>query len=132
VFQQFFLDGVAVEPGDCAQPACDRCACPAARFHVAAEAFDVCPSRLEQVQAVLLAPSGEHPQVERVSVAGQTAVARQEASQRDPLSFGEQRLDRHDDVGRRDSGGHRDLRDLGRSLASSERRRPGRWMKHPG
>lgn len=49
---------------------------------------------------MLLAPSGEHPQVQSVGVAGQAAVAGKEAGQRNPLALGEQRLDRHDDVGR--------------------------------
>ena len=132
MLEQFFLDGVAVEAGDRAQPAGDRRPGSASRLHVAAEALDVRAARLEQVQPVLLAPGGEHPQIQGVGVAGQPAVAGEEAGQRDPLSRGEQRLDRHDDVGRRDGGGHGDLQDSGQSPASLERRRSSRWMKRPG
>jgi len=65
---------------------------------------------------VLLAPVGEHAQVEGVGVAGQAAVAGQEPDERGPLGLGEQRLDRHDEFGRRDGfGGHGDLQGLGRN-----------------
>ena len=102
MLEQLFLDGVAVEPGDRAQPAGDGRPCPAAGLHVAAEALDVGAAGLEQVQAVLLAPGGELPQVQRVGVAGQAAVAGQEPDQRGLLASREQRLDRHDQFGRRD------------------------------
>jgi hypothetical protein len=47
VLEQVFLDGVAVEPGDGAQPAGDRRPGPARGFHVPAEALDVGPSSYE-------------------------------------------------------------------------------------
>ena len=50
VLEQFFLDGVAVEPGDGAQPAGDRGPGAAAGLQVAAEALDVGPAGLEQAQ----------------------------------------------------------------------------------
>jgi hypothetical protein len=79
VLEKLLLDRVAVEAGDRAQPARDGCAWPPASFHVATEALDVRPPRPEQVQAMLLAPGGEHPQVKRVRAAGQSAVAGEEA-----------------------------------------------------
>jgi hypothetical protein len=56
VFEQVFLDGVAVEPGDRAQPAGDGRAGAAGGFHVPAEAFAIGALRSEQVQPVLRAP----------------------------------------------------------------------------
>jgi hypothetical protein len=63
------------------------------------------------MQPDLLAPGGEHPKIERVGVASQAAVAGKEPGQCDPLRLREQRLDRHNDVGGGDGGGHGDLRD---------------------
>ena len=51
VVQKFFLDGVAVEPGDGAQPPCDGGPCPAAGFQVPGEALDVRAAGAEQGQA---------------------------------------------------------------------------------
>lgn len=98
----------------------------ASGLHVPTQALDVCASGLEQVQPALLAPGGEHAQVQCVGVAGQPAVAGQEPSERGLLIAGEQRFDRHDKVGLGHGGGHGDLRDSGRSLASSERHCPSR------
>src|SRR4051794_35381638 len=129
VLEQLFLYGVAVEPGDCAQPSRDRRANSPARLHFTAEALDVRAASLEQAQTVLLTPRGEHAQVERVRVAGQPAVP----GQRSALGVGEQRLDRHDDLGPRDGGGHeRPPRSQAgtrppRSVESSSR-----WMTPPG
>ena len=51
--EEFFLDGVPVEPGDGAQPAGDGGPGPAAGFQVAGEALDVGAAGLEQAQVVL-------------------------------------------------------------------------------
>lgn len=110
--KKLFLDGVSVEPADRAQSTRDRRTCSAAAFDIAAEALNVCTSSLQQVQIVLLAPGGEHPQVERVGVACQAAIAGKKPSQSDPLALGEQRLDRRH-VGRSHGGGHGDLQNSG-------------------
>jgi hypothetical protein len=114
VLEQFLFDGVAVEPGDRAQPPSDRGASPAAGLHLAAEALDVGATRLEQMQPVLLAPSSEHAQVQRVGVAGQAAVAGEKPDECCALGLGE-RFDRNDKLGRRDGGGHGDLLSSGRN-----------------
>jgi hypothetical protein len=96
----FFL-GVAVEPGDRAQPARDGGPCPAGEFHVAAEGLDVDPLGLEQVQAAPGAPGRVLAQVQGVGVAGQPAVAGQEPAQGLSLIRGEQRIgDREQYAGR--------------------------------
>lgn len=69
---------------------------------------DVGAPGLEQVQSLLLAPGSAHPQVQGVGVAGRGAVAGEEPDERTPLSRAEQRLDRHDDIGRRGGGSHGD------------------------
>ena len=48
VIEQLFLDGVAVEPGDGAQPAGDRGPCAAAGFQVTGEALDIAAAGPEQ------------------------------------------------------------------------------------
>ena len=53
MLQEFFFHGVAVEPGDGAQPARDRRAGAATALHIASEALDVRTPGLEQLQAVL-------------------------------------------------------------------------------
>ena len=78
VVEEFFLDGVAVEPGDGAQPAGDGGAGAAAGFQVAGEALDVRAAGAEQAQLVLLAPAGVLAQVQLVGLAGQAAVPGQE------------------------------------------------------
>jgi hypothetical protein len=60
----FFL-GVAVEPDDRAQPACDGGPSLAALFEIAGEAFDVDPADVEQTVIVLPAPGSEPAQVPR-------------------------------------------------------------------
>ena len=70
VIEQFFLDCVAVEPGDGAQPAGDGGAGAAAGFQVAGEALDVRAAGAEQAQLMLLAPAGELAQVQLVGLRG--------------------------------------------------------------
>jgi hypothetical protein len=79
MLQQVFLNGVPVEAGDGAQPARDRRPGPSVGLHVPPEAFDVRPLRGKQMQSVLRAPRGVLPQIQRVRLAGQPAVAGQEA-----------------------------------------------------
>ena len=74
VLEEFFLDGVAVEPGDGAQPAGSRGAGPSLGLQVAGEAFDVGAADGEQGQGADPAPGGELAQVQGVGVAGQAAV----------------------------------------------------------
>jgi hypothetical protein len=74
-FEQVFLDGVAVQPGDGAQPAGDARAGTTSGFHVPCETFDVGALRGEQMQPVLRAPRRVLAQVEGVRVAGQSGVA---------------------------------------------------------
>jgi hypothetical protein len=94
VLEEFFLDGVLVEPGDGAQPPGDSGAGPAAGFQFAGEGLDVGAAGGEQGQRPGAAPAGELPQVERVGLAGQAAVPGQEPGEREPLGIGEGRLDR--------------------------------------
>ncbi len=61
-----FFFGVAVEPGDGAQPAGDGGPGPAAGFQVAGEELDVGTAGAEQAQLMLLAPAGELAQVQLV------------------------------------------------------------------
>jgi hypothetical protein len=75
VIEQVFLDGVPVEPGDCAQPPGNGCPCAAAGLQVAGEAFDVGVAGLEEAQVVLVAPAGVLAQVQFVRLAGRAAVA---------------------------------------------------------
>jgi hypothetical protein len=78
VSEQFFLDGVAVEPGDRAQAAGDGGPGPATGFQVPGEELDISAPGLEEVQLVLLAPAGELAQVQLVRLPGQAAVPGQE------------------------------------------------------
>jgi hypothetical protein len=55
VIEEFLLDGVAVEPGDGAQPPGDGSPGAAAGLQVAGEAFDVSAADLEQPDVMLLA-----------------------------------------------------------------------------
>jgi hypothetical protein len=59
VLEKLLLDCVAVEAGDCAKPSGNRRTSSAALLEVAAEALDVRAPRLEEMEVVLLAPSGE-------------------------------------------------------------------------
>ena len=86
------LDGVAVEAGDCAKPSGNRRTSSATLLEVAAEALDVSAPRLEKTKVVLLAPSCELAQVEGVRLSGESAVASNIASERDPLGLAEHGL----------------------------------------
>ncbi|MDQ1400183.1 MAG: hypothetical protein QOK20_2115 [Acidimicrobiaceae bacterium] len=61
-------------------------------FEVPAEAHYVGPAHLEQPKVVVVAPGGELAQIEGVGVAGETAVAGQEAGQREALGIAECRV----------------------------------------
>src|SRR6266516_4869171 len=74
MLEEFFLDGVAVEPCDGAQAAGDGGPGAAAGFEIAGEELDVRAAGLEQAELVLLAPAGELAQVQLVGLAGQPAV----------------------------------------------------------
>ena len=106
MIEEILLYGVAVEAGHGAQPPRHRRPSPATVFKVAAEGFDVGASGLEEMQAVVGAPSGELAQIQHVGVAGHPAVAGQESGQRQALPVAELRLggDQHR---RCDRGGHR-------------------------
>jgi hypothetical protein len=78
VVQQFFLDCVAVEPGNRAQAAGDGGARPAVGFQVAGEALDVRATGTEQAQVTGVAPVGVQAQVQLVRLTGQAAVPGQE------------------------------------------------------
>jgi hypothetical protein len=111
VLEQVLLYGVAVEPGDGAQPAGDRRPCPARGLQVPAEALDVGPSGSEQVQSPPPAPDAVHPQVEGVGIAGQAGVAGQKPCQRGLLVLAKQGLIHRCKHGAGDGsgGGHDDL-----------------------
>ncbi|HEY2315688.1 MAG TPA: hypothetical protein VGH96_18920 [Streptosporangiaceae bacterium] len=68
--QQFFLDGVLVEPRDGAQPARDSCAGTAAGFQVAGETLGVGSAGVEQAQLMQVAPACELAQVQLIGLAG--------------------------------------------------------------
>jgi hypothetical protein len=76
--EQFFLNGVLVEPGDRAQAAGHGRTRPAPGLEVSREALDVSTARLEEAKVALLAPSGELAQVQLVSLARQAGIAGQE------------------------------------------------------
>jgi hypothetical protein len=80
--EQSFLDGVAVQGGDRAQPTRDRRPRPTCILKVTGEALDVVAGNIEQRQMALLAPRRELAQVQGVGVARQPRVAAQEADQR--------------------------------------------------
>jgi hypothetical protein len=105
VIEEFFLDGVPVEPGDGAQPPGDGGPGAATGFQVAGKALDVRAAGLEQTQVALLTPAGVLAQVQGVRLAGQAGVAGQESSQGEPLGLSEHRLDGSDSCGR-GLGGH--------------------------
>jgi hypothetical protein len=79
VLEEFFLDGVAVEPGDGGQAAGDGGPCAAAGFHVAGEQLNVGAASPEQLELVLLAPADELAQVQLIRLPGQTRIAGQES-----------------------------------------------------
>jgi hypothetical protein len=78
--EEFFLDGVSVEPCDGAQAAGDGCPGTAAGFEVAGKALDVGAAGLEQAQMVLLAPARVLAQVQLVGLTGQAVVGGEESS----------------------------------------------------
>ena len=95
VLEEFFFDGVLVEPRDGAQPPDDGGPSPAACFQVAGEAFDAGAVDREQRQGADAAPGGELPQVQGTRFAGQAAVASQEPGEREPFGIGECWLEGH-------------------------------------
>ena len=72
VLEEFFLDGVLVEPGDGGQAASDGGAGPALGFQLAGEGLEVRAADREQRQGPGAAPAGELAQVQGVRLAGQT------------------------------------------------------------
>jgi hypothetical protein len=94
VLEEFFFDGVFVEPGDRAHPPGDGRAGQAPGFQLSGEAFDVRAADGEQVQGTGPAPGGELAQVEGVRIAGRAAVPGQEPGEGEPFGVGAGRLDR--------------------------------------
>jgi hypothetical protein len=90
--QQTFLLGVAVEPGNRAQPTRDRCPGPTALLQGAGVALDVNPAHREQRQVMVFAPGDELEQIEGAGVAGRSPVAGQEAGQVQSLAITEARV----------------------------------------
>jgi hypothetical protein len=76
MIEELFLERVAVEPGDGAQPAGDGGPGSAAGFQIAGKELDVRAAGLEQAELVLLAPAGELPQVQLVGLAGHRSGGR--------------------------------------------------------
>ena len=75
VAEEFFLDGVAVETRDGAEPARHRRAGTAAGFQITGEVLDVRAAGGEQAQVMLLAPAGVLAQVQLIGLTGQAAVS---------------------------------------------------------
>jgi hypothetical protein len=71
MLQEFFLDGIPVEPGDAAQPPGDGRAGAAPGLEFPGEAFDVGAADGEQGQGAGAAPGGDLAQVQRVGLACQ-------------------------------------------------------------
>jgi hypothetical protein len=94
VLQEFFFDGVPVEPGDRAQPPGDGGAGAAPGFQVTGEAFDVGAADGEQAYGAGTAPGSELAQVEGVGLSCQAAVPGQESGEREPFGIAECRLER--------------------------------------
>jgi len=67
VIDEFFFDGVLVEPGDGGQPPGDGRAGPAPGLEFPGKAFDVGPADSEQGQGVDTEPGSELAQVQRAS-----------------------------------------------------------------
>src|SRR6266516_2750791 len=91
IIQQVFLDGVWVEPGDGAQPACDRG--PGAGRGSTGRARNTSTSArcLEEAQVLMSAPAGVLAQVQFIRLPGQAAIADQESGERQRLGVGEYR-----------------------------------------
>jgi hypothetical protein len=79
VLEEFFFDGVLVEPGDGAQPPGHGGAGAAPGFQVAGEAFDVGAAGGEQVQGARAAPGGEPAQFEGIGLSCQATVPGRES-----------------------------------------------------
>jgi hypothetical protein len=94
VIQELIFDGVAVEPGDGAQPPGDCGPCTAPGLQLTSEGLDISAADGEQVQGAGAAPDGELAQVECVRLAGQAAVSGQVPGEREPFGVGEGGLDR--------------------------------------
>ena len=105
MLEEFFLDGVLIEPGDGAQPPGYGGSGTAFCFELEGEGFDVRAADQEQRKRPCLAPAAELVQVESVDLAGQAAVSGQEPGKREPLGLGGYRLDR-DKGGRGNRSGH--------------------------
>ena len=82
MLEEFFLDGVLVEPGDGAQPPGHGRPGAPEHFQFPGEGLDVGAADGEQWQRPGAAPGGELAQVEWVGLAGQAAVAGQEPGER--------------------------------------------------
>ena len=76
--EEFFLDGIPVEPGDSAQPLGNGGPGAAAGVQVAGEELDVRAAALGQAELMLLAPGRDLPQVQLVSLAGEPAIGGEE------------------------------------------------------
>src|SRR5262245_57297042 len=96
-----FFFGLAVEAGNRAQPPRDRRPRSTESLEMPAKRFDVGAARTEQANLVLGAPGDVLTQIKRVGLAGESAVAGQEADQRGLLLRAEQRVAYRD--GRRES-----------------------------
>jgi hypothetical protein len=103
--QEFFFDGVLVEPRDGGQPAGDGRGGAAFGLEFSGEAFDVGAADCEQRQGAGPAPGGELAQVQRVGLSCQSAVSGQESGEGEPFGVGEGGLDRGEGSGW-GSGGH--------------------------
>src|SRR5258708_30374495 len=80
MLEQVFLNRVAGEPGNCAQPPCHGGPDPAPGLQVAAETLNVGPTDLEQPQLTLLAPGTDLAQIHRVAPAMLPAAHRKPPS----------------------------------------------------
>src|SRR5262245_21381738 len=103
--QEFFLDRVAVEPGDGAQPPGNGRPGAAPGFQLPGEGLNVCPADGEQREGAGAAPTGERAQVESVGFACQAAVPGQEPGEGEPFGLAE--CWPEGDEGGCGSGGHR-------------------------
>ena len=79
MIEEFFFDGVPVEPGNGAQPTRHGGAGAAVGFQIAGEALDAGAAGSEQVYLVVLAPGRVLAQVQLVGLPGQAAVAGEES-----------------------------------------------------
>lgn len=70
--------GVAVEPGNRAQPAGNRGRCLTPGFQLSCVRLDVGPSDIEKTQLVVVAEHDELPKIQGVGVTGEAPVASEE------------------------------------------------------